>query len=81
MIEAEEIKTRAAAAKQKQALEREVLPSLKNLDEEESFLDIDAVLQNKASPSRQITDRKIASALRLAWPLHWLLRTRKAVKA
>lgn len=47
LIEAEEIKTRASTAKQKQALEREALPSLKLLDEEESLISMSITTQKK----------------------------------
>lgn len=50
LIEAEEIKTRASAAKQKQTLEREALPSLKLLDEEESLISMSITTQKKTQP-------------------------------
>jgi hypothetical protein len=50
LIEAEEIKTRASTAKQKQALEREALPSLKLLDEEESLISMSITTQKKSQP-------------------------------
>jgi hypothetical protein len=50
LIEAEEIKTRASTAKQKQALEREALPSLKLLDEEESLINMSITTQKKTQP-------------------------------